>query len=103
LPRKAFRPGSSEEDGARADRRCAQPKPRDDAIEREIGAQAGPEARIRPKTLDAMSRRRIGPVTLGTGFVFNSRFSINPIISIPVGLDGSSTSFGLVGAMNFGR
>ena len=44
-----------------------------------------------------------GLLTLGTGFVFNSRFSVNPSISIPVGLDGSSTSFGLVGAMNFGR
>ena len=44
-----------------------------------------------------------GLLTLGTGFVFHSRFSVNPSISIPVGLDGSSTSFGLGGAMNFGR
>ena len=44
-----------------------------------------------------------GLLTLGTGFVFSSRFSVNPSISIPVGLDGSSASFGLVGAMNFGR
>jgi hypothetical protein len=44
-----------------------------------------------------------GLLTLGTGFVFNSRFSLNPSISIPMGLDGSSTSFGLSGAMNFGR
>ncbi len=44
-----------------------------------------------------------GLLTLGTGFVFNSRFSVNPSISIPMGLNGSSTSFGLVGAMNFGR
>ena len=42
-------------------------------------------------------------VTLGTGFVFNSRFSLNPSINIPMGLDGGSTSFGLMGAMNFGR
>jgi hypothetical protein len=42
-------------------------------------------------------------LTLGTGFVFNSRFSVNPSISIPMGLDGSSTSFGLMGAINFGR
>ncbi len=27
-------------------------------------------------------------LTLGTGFVFNSRFSLNPSISIPVGADG---------------
>lgn len=42
-------------------------------------------------------------LTLGTGFVFNSRFSVNPSISFPIGLDGGNTSFGLVGAMNFGR
>jgi hypothetical protein len=42
-------------------------------------------------------------LTLGTGFVFNSRYSVNPSISFPMGLDGSSTSFGLVGAINFGR
>jgi len=42
-------------------------------------------------------------VTLGTGFVFNSRFSLNPSISFPIGLDGGNTSFGLMGAMNFGR
>ena len=44
-----------------------------------------------------------GLLTLGTGFVFNSRFSVNPSVSIPMGLDGSSTSFGLAGAINFGR
>jgi hypothetical protein len=44
-----------------------------------------------------------GLLTLGTGFVFNSRFSLNPSINIPMGLDGSSTSFGLGGAINFGR
>jgi hypothetical protein len=44
-----------------------------------------------------------GLLTLGTGFVFHSRFSVNPSISIPVGLNGSSSSFGLGGAINFGR
>jgi hypothetical protein len=44
-----------------------------------------------------------GLLTLGTGFVINSRFSVNPSISVPVGLDGSSASFGLSGAINFGR
>jgi hypothetical protein len=44
-----------------------------------------------------------GLLTLGTGFVFNSRFSLNPSISIPVGLDGSDASFGLAGAINFGN
>ena len=44
-----------------------------------------------------------GLLTLGTGFVFSSRFSLNPSISFPIGLDGGDTSFGLIGAMNFGR
>ena len=44
-----------------------------------------------------------GLLTLGSGFVFNSRFSVNPSVSIPVGLDGSSASFGLAGAINFGH
>jgi hypothetical protein len=42
-------------------------------------------------------------LTLGTGFVFNSRYSLNPSINIPMGLDGSDVSFGLAGAINFGR
>jgi hypothetical protein len=42
-------------------------------------------------------------LTLGTGFVFNSRFSLNPSVSLPIGLDGASSSFGLMGAMNFGH
>lgn len=44
-----------------------------------------------------------GLLTLATGFVFNSRYSLNPSISIPVGLDGSDASFGLAGAIHFGR
>ena len=44
-----------------------------------------------------------GLLTLGTGFVFNSRYSLNPSVSVPVGLDGSSASFGLAGAINFGH
>lgn len=42
-------------------------------------------------------------LTLGTGFVFNSRYSLNPVISIPMGFDGADASFGLSGAINFGR
>jgi hypothetical protein len=42
-------------------------------------------------------------ITLGTGFVFHSRFSVNPSITIPVKRYGSSTLFGLGGAINFGR
>jgi hypothetical protein len=44
-----------------------------------------------------------GLLTLGTGFVFNSRYSLNPSLSIPMGLDGSDIAFGLSGAINFGR
>jgi hypothetical protein len=42
-------------------------------------------------------------LTLGTGFVFNSRFSLNPSISLPIGLEGSDASFALGGAIQFGR
>lgn len=42
-------------------------------------------------------------LTLGTGFVFNSRYSLNPSISFPMGLDGSDASFSLAGAIHFGR
>jgi hypothetical protein len=42
-------------------------------------------------------------LTLGTGFVFNSRFSLNPSVSLPIGLDGSDASFALGGAIQFGR
>lgn len=44
-----------------------------------------------------------GLLTLGTGFVFNSRYSLNPSISIPMGLEGSDASFALAGAIHFGR
>jgi hypothetical protein len=54
-------------------------------------------------TTSASGSESYGLLTLGTGFVFHSRFSINPSLTIPVGLDNSSTSFGLGGAINFGR
>jgi len=54
-------------------------------------------------TNSAADSQTYGLLSLGTGFVFNSRFSLNPSISIPVGLDGGDASFGLIGAMNFGR
>jgi hypothetical protein len=54
-------------------------------------------------TTSAAGSESYALLTLGTGFVFNSRFSVNPSISIPMGLDGGNTSFGLMGAMNFGR
>jgi len=42
-------------------------------------------------------------LTLGTGFVFNSRYSLSPSISLPMGLEGSDASFALAGAIHFGR
>ncbi len=54
-------------------------------------------------TSSAAGSESYGLLTLGTGFVFSSRFSLNPSISIPMGLDGGNTSFGLGGAINFGR
>ncbi len=54
-------------------------------------------------TDSASGSQSYGLLSLGAGFVFNSRFSLNPSISIPVGLDGGDASFGLIGAMNFGR
>jgi hypothetical protein len=60
-------------------------------------------ANTRVEIDDAAGSESYGLLTLGTGFVFNSRFSVNPSISIPVGLDGSDASFGLAGAINFGR
>jgi hypothetical protein len=60
-------------------------------------------ANTRVEIDDAAGSESYGLLTLGTGFVFNSRFSVNPSISIPMGLDGSDASFGLSGAINFGR
>jgi hypothetical protein len=42
-------------------------------------------------------------LTLGTGFVFNERYSLNPSLSIPMGSDAYDVSFGIMGAINFGR
>lgn len=54
-------------------------------------------------TTSASGSESYGLLTLGSGFVFNSRYSLNPSISIPIGLDGSDASFGLMGAIQFGR
>jgi hypothetical protein len=54
-------------------------------------------------TISSSASESYGLLTLGSGFVFNSRFSLNPSLSFPVGLDGGDVSFGLIGAMNFGR
>jgi len=64
---------------------------------------ANTRASVDDGTDSASDSQSYALLTLGTGFVFNSRFSLNPSINFPIGLDGGDTSFGLVGAMNFGR
>jgi hypothetical protein len=44
-----------------------------------------------------------GLLTLGTGFIFNSRYSLNPSVSLPMGYDGSDASFTIAGAIHFGH
>jgi hypothetical protein len=81
-----------------------------------LGAQVGnsPQMQILPNASFQFANTRLeiddvagsesyGLLTLGTGFVFNSRFSLNPSISLPVGSDVYDTSFGINGAINFGR
>jgi hypothetical protein len=64
---------------------------------------ANTRATVDDGTTSASDSQSYGLLTLGTGFVFNSRFSLNPSISFPIGLDGGNTSFGLLGAMNYAR
>jgi len=64
---------------------------------------ANTRAKLDNGTTSSSDSQSYGLLTLGTGFVFHSRFSLNPSLSFPVGLDGGDASFGLIGAMNFGR
>ena len=64
---------------------------------------ANTRLKIDDGTTSSAGSESYGLLTLGSGFVFNSRFSVNPSISIPMGLDGSDASFGLAGAINFGQ
>lgn len=43
-----------------------------------------------------------GVVGLGIGFVFSHQVSIKPAVSIPFGVDGASSTFGVTLAVNFG-
>jgi hypothetical protein len=40
---------------------------------------------------------------LGLGIVFNQVITVRPGVSIPMGLDGASTTFGAIVSVNFGR
>jgi hypothetical protein len=44
-----------------------------------------------------------GVMNLGVGLIFNSQIAVRPGISIPIGLDGGETSFGLTVGYNFGN
>lgn len=54
-------------------------------------------------TSSAADSETYGALTLGTGFVIASRYSLNPQVTIPVGLGGADPSFGVTAAINFGR
>jgi hypothetical protein len=90
------------------------------AVGAALGAQVGrnPQMQILPNASFQLANTRVTAddgttsdsasesyalLTLGTGFVFNSRFSLNPSISLPIGLEGSDASFQLGGAIQFGR
>jgi hypothetical protein len=64
---------------------------------------ANTRASVDDGTNSASDSQSYALLTLGTGFVFNSRFSLNPSVSVPIGLEGADASFGLMGAMNFGH
>ena len=81
-----------------------------------LGAQLGnnPQLQIVPNASFQFANDRFeigddavsdgyGLLTLGTGFVFNSRYSLNPSISLPMGREISDASFALAGAIHFGR
>ena len=85
-----------------------------------VGAQLGnnPQLQIVPNASFQFANTRLslddgnasvsgsesyGLLTLGTGFVFNSRYSLNPSVSLPMGYDGSDASFTIAGAIHFGR
>jgi hypothetical protein len=44
-----------------------------------------------------------GVLNLGVGMIFNSQIAVRPGISVPLGLDGGETSFGLTVGYNFGN
>jgi len=85
-----------------------------------VGAQLGnnPQLQIVPNASFQFANTRLslddgtdsvsgsesyGLLTLGTGFIFNSRYSLNPSVSLPMGYEGSDASFTIAGAIHFGR
>jgi hypothetical protein len=54
-------------------------------------------------TTSSSASETYGLMNLGVGFIFNSQIAVRPLISIPLGLDGGDTSFGLTVGYNFGN
>jgi hypothetical protein len=54
-------------------------------------------------TTSASNSETYGVMNLGVGFIFNSQIAVRPGISVPLGLDGGETSFGLTVGYNFGN
>jgi hypothetical protein len=53
-------------------------------------------------TSDSQSET-FGLFTMGLGFVFNQVFTLHPSVTIPFGLDGASTTFGVTLSVTFGQ
>jgi hypothetical protein len=53
-------------------------------------------------TNSASASETYGLLNLGVGMIFNSQFSVRPGISVPLGLDGGETRFGISAGYNFG-
>ncbi len=53
--------------------------------------------------LENATTRTFGEASFGIGFVFNGAVTLQPDLTIPVGLSGGVTAFGLTVAVNFGK
>jgi hypothetical protein len=42
-------------------------------------------------------------LALGAGFIFSKKWTVRPIVNIPVTQDGADATFGIMGSVNFGK
>ena len=42
-------------------------------------------------------------LALGAGFIFSKKWTVRPVMNIPVTADGAETTFGIMGSLNFGK
>jgi hypothetical protein len=42
-------------------------------------------------------------LTVGAGFIFNKKWTVRPMISIPITADNADATFGVMGSVNFGK